>query len=652
MRSNIPRVYEAPRRSLTENARDGKFRYDRDFLLQFMAVCKERPPNLSSLDFLTIGVFDKPSRKRSGPRCQTGPTPASGVRSASIGIDLGSFTPSGPFAMGQFGTPSTEFTSEERFLMSQSARSAFVGGGPTALPSHSALTQTPGQGGPGGKPGGRHTRSKRGKKHIDLSRVGLAHQGPGFGLSAADVDTSEVANWIVKSLLNKLTVENFDSISDQIVTWANKSENEKDGRTLIQVIKLVLEKATDEANRSEMYARLCRKMMETISPKVQDDGIKNAEGKSITGGQLFRKYLLNRCQDDFERVWAAQENAARTATAKATDDEVIKAANERKGDESELYSDEYYAAQTAKRQGLGLIKFIGELFKLQMLTERIMHECVKKLLSTVENAGEEEIESLCQLLRTVGQLLDVPKARAHMDVYFQRIRELCKSLDVSPRMQSMLLDLIELRDRKWQSPDVMNAPTTLAAVHEAAAKEKAVQEVQAFQRQFSVSYGGSNRSAERNAEPAPDGWAVAGGSQPRLPSKAGDLSHFGKISKAAPMVMGPSSVFAGKKDTKRESITHTNSSPNMFSMLSQNPELVIEAKLSGASRQRPQNLQHLHRTFPAPGEAPLPTPEPTAAPAAQLSGKDTKKMIDEDTKEFFSVRNLEEEDEYLTAPAS
>ncbi|KAG2739125.1 hypothetical protein P692DRAFT_201873433 [Suillus brevipes Sb2] len=33
-------------------------------------------------------------------------------------------------------------------------------------------------------------------------------------------------------------------------------------------------------------------------------------------------------------------------------------------------------SQKAKRQGLGLIEFIGELFKLQMLTERIMHEFV------------------------------------------------------------------------------------------------------------------------------------------------------------------------------------------------------------------------------------------------------------------------------------
>jgi translation initiation factor 4G len=260
-----------------------------------------------------------------------------------------------------------------------------------------------------------------------------------------DTESPELVDRKVRSLLNRLTIEKFDSISDQIITWANKSENEKDGQTLIQVVRLVFEKATDEAAWSEMYARLCRKMMETISAEVQIDDIRSSEGKPVAGGQLFRKYLLNRCQEDFERGWFAKEATTAAAAAKTSDDQAIKAANEKRGDKSELYSDEYYAAQKAKRQGLGLIKFIGELFKLQMFTERIMHECVKKLLRNFENPEEEEIESLCQLLKTVGQILDVPKARAHMDVYFARMKELCKSLNVSPRMQFMLQVMAELR---------------------------------------------------------------------------------------------------------------------------------------------------------------------------------------------------------------
>jgi translation initiation factor 4G len=100
-----------------------------------------------------------------------------------------------------------------------------------------------------------------------------------------------------------------------------------------------------------MYARLGRKMMEQISPKVQDDRIKNNEGKLITGGQLFRKYLLNRCQEDFERGWVAKEATA--AATKAMEDEAVKAAKEKKEDQKEetaLYSEEYYAAQKAKRR--------------------------------------------------------------------------------------------------------------------------------------------------------------------------------------------------------------------------------------------------------------------------------------------------------------
>jgi hypothetical protein len=313
------------------------------------------------------------------------------------------------------------------------------------------------------------TRNKRCEKRTDSTKVGptgLQAHGPAFGqpqagfslpafvhvaplqmsenrwdrkmLANSDPDAPEVVDRKVKALLNKLTMEKFDSISDQIIQWANRSETQKDGRTLIQVIRLVFEKATDEATWSEMYARLCRKMMEQISTNVHDVGIKTAQGKPIAGGQLIRKYLVNRCQEDFER-WVAKEAAAAAAAIKAKEHQSIKDANERNGtDEVALYSEEYYIAQKAKRQGLGLIKFIGELFKLQMLTERIMHECIKKLLGNVHDPEEEEIEGLCTLITTVGLLLDTQRGRAHMDVYFQRMKGLTRNLNVSSEMQLIL----------------------------------------------------------------------------------------------------------------------------------------------------------------------------------------------------------------------
>jgi translation initiation factor 4G len=434
-----------------------------------MNICKEKPDNLPPLDVIGLEPSDTShtmSRGGSG-RNRASNSMTIPARSASIGLgflpaSMGKNAGTG-FQMGQFSTSASKMSSEERFLASSTSRSASVSSGPLGG-RPPVMVRTISQGGTGRD----RTRQKRGGNDSNrASFVGSAgpaapipSMGPPMELiaplemsanrwvanstrrngSAFDGESPEIVERKVKALLNKLTMERFDSISDQIITWANKSEKETDGRTLIQVIKLVFEKATDEATFSEMYARLCRKMMEQISPKVQDDGIKNAEGKPFAGGQLFRKYLLNRCQEDFERGWVAKETTAAAAATKATEDQAVKEANEKTkaGEESELYSDEYYVAAKAKRRGLGLIRFIGELFKLQMLTERIMHECIKKLLGNVENPEEEEIESLCKLLTTVGSLLDTQKARAHLDVYFSRMRELTKNKNVNARMMFML----------------------------------------------------------------------------------------------------------------------------------------------------------------------------------------------------------------------
>ncbi|KAF9560955.1 hypothetical protein CPC08DRAFT_455778 [Agrocybe pediades] len=696
-----PEGVQSPRPELNEGAKDGKFRYDRDFLLQFMSICKEKPAMLPPLEAIGLESADQAghhhmSRTSSGRR--TGGAPSSRQGPIGLGLAPGTLGKGAPgFSMGHFATMgASKLSSEDRFAMSAAAnRAASVSGVPGQFAGRpSPMARTASQGGPGA-PLRDRTRSKRGEKRGENNKApggaGQQNHGSGFNhfqnqqqanlepvapLQATanrwdrkaiqvDADSPEMVERKVKGLLNKLTMEKFDSISDQIIEWANKSEKEKDGRTLIQVIRLVFEKATDEATWSEMYARLCRKMMEQISSKVQDDGIKNNDGKPITGGQLFRKYLLNRCQEDFERGWVAKETTAAAAATKAIQDKAIKDANEKKEGKDEevaLYSDEYYAAQKAKRQGLGLIKFIGELFKLQMLTERIMHECVKKLLGNVDNPEEEEIESLCKLLATVGGILDTPKARAHLDVYFSRMKELTKSPNVTSRMQFMLQDLIELRERKWVQRQNVAAPTTIAQIHENAAKEKAAQEKESYQRQISMSRGGSRRGGDRSeyAQVGPDGWAVAGSGSgaPRPPPKAGDLSNFGKINKQQPMTFGPSSVFAGKKgaDSKRESISRTSSSSNMFSMLSAQSADASEAATKAAEpvqrkrlvlqpRSKPLETETAETSSPA-AESESGSSEDEAVP--DMSEADADKKIKEDIQEFFGVRNLEEAEVYFS----
>ncbi|KAJ3570293.1 hypothetical protein NP233_g4502 [Leucocoprinus birnbaumii] len=687
-RVSYPEGISSPKPELNSNVKDGKFRYDCDFLLQFMAVCREKPDMLPPLDAIGLVPIDQASlatqRGGSGRHRQPSGGPSAPSRSGTIGLGFGP-GPSGfgksstlnPFAgggMGNFSTTGAKLTSEERFQLS-TGRSASVGGPAAAAFGGRpvAMHRTPSQ----GVMGRERVRSQRGGKRPEKNAqqstsaqaVAAANLEPVAPLKVSENrwdrkaiqvegDSPEVVDRKVRGLLNKLTMERFDSISDQIIEWANKSEKEKDGRTLIQVIRLVFEKATDEAAWSEMYARLCRKMMEQISNKVQDDGIKNTEGKPIAGGQLFRKCLRDRSREDLERGWV-QKEAAAAAVAKASQDKTVKAANEKKGDgkggddEVALHSDEYYAAQKAKRQGLGLIKFIGELFKLQMLTERFMHECVKKFLGNVNNPEEELIESLCKLLTMVGSILDTQKARAHMDVYFQRMRELTKSQKVSPRMQFMLQDVIELRDRKWFARNAVAAPTTIAQVHEAAAKEKALHEKEYAQRQIGMSRGGSRRSGDGSEQPQvnPEGCAAAGNAA-RCPSKV-DLSNFEKISnKTLPTTLGPGSVFAGKGKDKCEPLSRNSSSANMFSML-QSAESGGD-KTPEAQPQR-KKLALLPRTKPIEADSQQ-NPESdeeeeatTPAASVEMSDEQAEKKMTEDLKEFFAVRNLEEAEAYFTA---
>lgn len=142
-----------------------------------------------------------------------------------------------------------------------------------------------------------------------------------------------------------------------------------------------------------------------------------------------------------------------------------------------MLSDEYYVAAAAKRRGLGLIQFIGELYKLGMLTLRIMHECVLKLLDFEGLPDESAIESLVKLLNTVGATMaDSDTGPKMIAVYFERIEKIMNMEGLPSRLHFMLLDLCDLRKAGWRSRGGDKGPKTLAEIHqEAAAAQQAAE---------------------------------------------------------------------------------------------------------------------------------------------------------------------------------
>ncbi len=93
----------------------------------------------------------------------------------------------------------------------------------------------------------------------------------------------------------------------------------------------------------------------------------------------------------------------------------------------------------ARQRALGNIQFIGHLYRKKMLTEKIMHECIKKLLADVAAPKQEDLECLAKLMSTVGRQLDAnPNAKMYMDAYFDRVAMLGKNMSLESRIRFML----------------------------------------------------------------------------------------------------------------------------------------------------------------------------------------------------------------------
>lgn len=224
-------------------------------------------------------------------------------------------------------------------------------------------------------------------------------------------DDHEQAVKNVKSILNKLAEKNFDKLTEKIKNIPVTSLE-----LLYDITKEIYEKALDEQNFSELYAKLCKSLFEhnTKRPwefvKIERKGngfywLDNGPFSSqkiafmdAIKNTNFKRVLLRNCQIEFENK------------------------------------------ESPKRRMLGNIRFIGELFKKDLINETIIHKCIIKLISNPEN---DNVESLCKLLTTVGKKL------TNDDDYFEFLTLYSNHKEKEARFRFMAKDLLELKEHNW-----------------------------------------------------------------------------------------------------------------------------------------------------------------------------------------------------------
>ena len=251
----------------------------------------------------------------------------------------------------------------------------------------------------------------------------------------------------LSALLKDISTDTIDHVAAETLTVATNHPG-----SLAEVLALIIDAAIDEPFSSDLYALLCQRIMEQtdLNHTGQCEVRRNLRdvGKSASSG-VFRAQVLAQCRERLEQEWPQEEHEA-TNDKDISLDRIVPYS----GDDAAQHD----ADAQSRRRALSLIKFISELLRVGIVTERIVHDSIKKLLPDLGIPSDEEMECLCDVLTNVGYLLDTPHVSDHMHNYFARMAGLARSSCVNLRLQIMLqvsvvyvpvftLELMEITER-------------------------------------------------------------------------------------------------------------------------------------------------------------------------------------------------------------
>ncbi|XP_063273540.1 eukaryotic translation initiation factor 4 gamma 3 isoform X6 [Prinia subflava] len=553
---------------------EGKKQYDREFLLdiQFMPACIQKPEGLPPIsDVVLDKVRGEPIKQVSQPKL---PLRTLDPRILPRGPD---FTP----AFADFGRQAP--------------------GGRNV--SGSLLNVGPRRSQPGQRREPRKIITVCVKEDVHLKKAENAWK-PSLKRESQTEDPENVKTQElfrkVRSILNKLTPQMFNQLMKQVTDLTVDTEERLKG-----VIDLVFEKAIDEPSFSVAYANMCRCLV-TLKVPMADK-----PGSTVN----FRKLLLNRCQKEFEKDKADDdvfEKKQKELEAATTPEE-----------KTRLHDELEEAKDKARRRSIGNIKFIGELFKLKMLTEAIMHDCVVKLL---KNHDEESLECLCRLLTTIGKDLDFEKAKPRMDQYFNQMEKIVKERKTSSRIRFMLQDVIDLRLCNWVSRRADQGPKTIEQIHKEAKIEE--QEEQRKVQQLMT------KDKRRPGVPRVDegGWNTVQGAKN---SRVLDPTKFLKITKPtidekiqlvpkAQLGSWGKGSSGGAKASEMDSLRPSATSLNRFSAL-QPPVSPVSASSASSELDSRRALTSRGSTGREKNDKPL--PPSLSRPNTFLRGSSSKELL-------------------------
>ena len=242
----------------------------------------------------------------------------------------------------------------------------------------------------------------------------------------------------ITELLNILTKDNYKSIADQIYNII-----EKDIESQVKFLDVLFNKSVNEKSYVALYAKLCKDFDKKLPQKAPPKEDKKTD-KPKKSNSMMRTKLLDKCR------------------------EIFKIENNEKFDEYIKVQDKEERNIKLKNFVLGNVNFIGELINIQILSKKIVKQCLNNLLERFYDKNSDEslkminLEAVVILLNNFGTLLkerekklkeDDKKAfNSVVDEFLQKLDEIIQSKDtkVDTPVKFKIINLINKSKNNWE----------------------------------------------------------------------------------------------------------------------------------------------------------------------------------------------------------
>lgn len=224
----------------------------------------------------------------------------------------------------------------------------------------------------------------------------------------------------VRITLNKLSPNNLEKLSNEMLETCKKSHD-----YLKLVVSGIFEKAWAETKYTQMYSSICKYLKQSF----EDFKYPDVDVSRLPQTKNYFKYeLLYMCEETFKKN--PEENDLASLPENKKQEVLAK----------------------LKKKTLGNVRFIGELFNVNLITANIILECITSLLDLFEkDINEDKLEGACVLLLTGAGSFERPKLKDETERIYKRLDDISNGFNISTKNKFKILDLQDHRRAGWKN---------------------------------------------------------------------------------------------------------------------------------------------------------------------------------------------------------